>query len=275
MIEDLIVKLRDEVAVVIVTHNLQQAYRVADYVGFMYLGELVEYGNLPQAIFGHPGSNEQRSTSVVRSVRRMSAACIATLPVALVLTGCVSTQRIAARARLVSARELTSQSTTEVTQANPEVTIGRLTLIRTHTGTAIVASLRNNASSTLTDLPISVGVHTHGSHPVYLNRSANLDYFDSHVAAIAPHARHDVGLHDPWTRARPAEPFATVGISALHPAAGAHLPQIDVSTRAGRSGSGERCRVGVEPFRRSLSTTSRYTRSRFAPAVMWAPDARA
>ena len=37
-------KLREDVAVVIVTHNLQQAYRVADYVGFMYLGELVEYG---------------------------------------------------------------------------------------------------------------------------------------------------------------------------------------------------------------------------------------
>jgi phosphate transport system ATP-binding protein len=43
-IEDLVVKLREDVAVVIVTHNLQQAYRVADYVGFMYLGDLVEYG---------------------------------------------------------------------------------------------------------------------------------------------------------------------------------------------------------------------------------------
>ena len=44
MIEELIVKLREEVAVVIVTHNLQQAYRVADHVAFMYLGDLVEYG---------------------------------------------------------------------------------------------------------------------------------------------------------------------------------------------------------------------------------------
>ncbi len=43
VIEDLIVKLREEVAVVIVTHNLQQAARVADHVAFMYLGELVEY----------------------------------------------------------------------------------------------------------------------------------------------------------------------------------------------------------------------------------------
>ena len=53
VIEDLIVKLRDEVAIVIVTHNLQQAYRVADYVAFMYLGELVEYGSADQ-VFGHP-----------------------------------------------------------------------------------------------------------------------------------------------------------------------------------------------------------------------------
>ena len=110
-----------------------------------------------------------------------------------------------------------------------------------------MASLRNNASSTLTDLPITVGIHTHGSHPVYLNRSANLDYFDSHVAAIAPHA---VTTWVFTTRGRvpTGRAFATVGISALHPAAGAHLPQIDVSTRAGRSGPGERCRVGVEPF---------------------------
>ncbi|HZO07425.1 MAG TPA: phosphate ABC transporter ATP-binding protein, partial [Solirubrobacterales bacterium] len=53
VIEDLIVKLREDVAVVIVTHNLQQAYRVADYVGFMYLGELVEYSGAKQ-LFGKP-----------------------------------------------------------------------------------------------------------------------------------------------------------------------------------------------------------------------------
>ena len=44
IIEELILDLREELAVVIVTHNLQQAYRIADRVAFMYLGELVEYG---------------------------------------------------------------------------------------------------------------------------------------------------------------------------------------------------------------------------------------
>jgi phosphate transport system ATP-binding protein len=62
VIEDLIVKLRDEVAIVIVTHNLQQAYRVADYTAFMYLGELVEYGT-GQTIFGSP--KEQRTKEYV------------------------------------------------------------------------------------------------------------------------------------------------------------------------------------------------------------------
>jgi phosphate transport system ATP-binding protein len=59
LIEDLIIKLREEVAVVIVTHNLQQAYRVADYVGFMYLGELVEYGSANR-MFGSPAQDRTR-----------------------------------------------------------------------------------------------------------------------------------------------------------------------------------------------------------------------
>jgi phosphate transport system ATP-binding protein len=62
LIEDLIIKLRDDVAVVIVTHNLQQAYRVADYVAFMYLGELVEYGSA-QRMLGSP--RERRTKEYV------------------------------------------------------------------------------------------------------------------------------------------------------------------------------------------------------------------
>jgi phosphate transport system ATP-binding protein len=58
-IEELIVKLREDVAVVIVTHNLQQAYRVADYVGFMYLGDLVEYGGAKQ-VFGQPDQDRTK-----------------------------------------------------------------------------------------------------------------------------------------------------------------------------------------------------------------------
>ena len=43
-IEDTIEKLKENHTVIIVTHNLQQAARVADYTAFLYLGELIEYG---------------------------------------------------------------------------------------------------------------------------------------------------------------------------------------------------------------------------------------
>jgi phosphate transport system ATP-binding protein len=58
-IEELIVGLRETVAIVIVTHNLQQAFRVADHVAFMHLGELVEYGPSEQ-VFEHPSRQRTR-----------------------------------------------------------------------------------------------------------------------------------------------------------------------------------------------------------------------
>ncbi|MGD0587992.1 MAG: phosphate ABC transporter ATP-binding protein PstB [Thermoplasmata archaeon] len=52
-IENLLAKLRSEYTVVIVTHNLAQASRVADYTTFLYLGKLVETGTTDQ-VFRHP-----------------------------------------------------------------------------------------------------------------------------------------------------------------------------------------------------------------------------
>ena len=43
-VEELILQLRGEYTVMIVTHNMQQASRVSDYTAFMYLGQIVEYG---------------------------------------------------------------------------------------------------------------------------------------------------------------------------------------------------------------------------------------
>jgi len=42
-IEELILELKQDYTIVIVTHNMQQAARVSDYTAFMYLGELIEY----------------------------------------------------------------------------------------------------------------------------------------------------------------------------------------------------------------------------------------
>lgn len=43
-VEELILNLRGEYTVMIVTHNMQQASRVSDYTAFMYLGQVIEYG---------------------------------------------------------------------------------------------------------------------------------------------------------------------------------------------------------------------------------------
>jgi phosphate transport system ATP-binding protein len=59
VIEELIGELRRELAVVIVTHNLAQAHRVADKVAFMYLGDLVEYGSA-QDLFEDPRAERTR-----------------------------------------------------------------------------------------------------------------------------------------------------------------------------------------------------------------------
>lgn len=52
-IEEMMTELKKEYTIVIVTHNMQQATRVSDYTGFMYLGDLVEFGETKQ-IFENP-----------------------------------------------------------------------------------------------------------------------------------------------------------------------------------------------------------------------------
>jgi len=52
-IENLIYELKRDYTVVIVTHNMQQAARISDYTCFMYLGELIEFGETTQ-IFENP-----------------------------------------------------------------------------------------------------------------------------------------------------------------------------------------------------------------------------
>jgi len=52
-IEELVVTLKKYVTIIIVTHNMQQAARVSDMTGFMYMGELVEYGTT-EKIFTAP-----------------------------------------------------------------------------------------------------------------------------------------------------------------------------------------------------------------------------
>ncbi|NRB38667.1 MAG: phosphate ABC transporter ATP-binding protein [Pseudomonadales bacterium] len=52
-IEELINELKSRFTIIIVTHNMQQAARVSDYTAFMYMGDMVEYGNTDQ-LFTNP-----------------------------------------------------------------------------------------------------------------------------------------------------------------------------------------------------------------------------
>ena len=59
-VEDLIVKLKDEVTIMIVTHNMSQAMRISDMSMFMYLGELIEYDRTDK-MFNDPADERTRA----------------------------------------------------------------------------------------------------------------------------------------------------------------------------------------------------------------------
>ncbi len=56
-IEKLIDELKEEFTIVIVTHNMQQAARVSDYTAYMYLGDLIEFGDT-STVFTNPKRKE-------------------------------------------------------------------------------------------------------------------------------------------------------------------------------------------------------------------------
>jgi phosphate transport system ATP-binding protein len=58
-IEELLIELKRDFSIVIVTHNMQQAARISDMTGFMYLGELMEFGETKQ-IFEDPQAEKTR-----------------------------------------------------------------------------------------------------------------------------------------------------------------------------------------------------------------------
>ena len=56
-IEELVAGLKKDITIIIVTHNMQQAARVSDMTGFLYLGELIEYGTT-EKIFTNPDKKQ-------------------------------------------------------------------------------------------------------------------------------------------------------------------------------------------------------------------------
>lgn len=66
-IEELIIQLKDSVTVLIVTHNIEQAARVSDFCAFLYLGELIEFGET-RRVFTVP-SDRRTEEYLTRRIR--------------------------------------------------------------------------------------------------------------------------------------------------------------------------------------------------------------
>ena len=68
-IEELIDELKKDYTVVIVSHSMQQAARISEYTAFMYLGELIEFGDT-KTIFTHPQRKRRKTSSPAVSADR-------------------------------------------------------------------------------------------------------------------------------------------------------------------------------------------------------------
>jgi hypothetical protein len=155
---------------------------------------------------------------------------------AVLLAGCVTTQDRNARAKLSAEREIAARAPLRVVASNPEVDVAGTALVRGggRDRTAVVVELRSRARTPLTDLPIAVGVRTRGGKRLALNGRRGLDWFATHVAALAP------GAATTWVftarRRVPAgaRAYARVGVPSTVPASHASsLPHLQASDLGG------------------------------------------
>jgi len=166
-----------------------------------------------------------------------ATAAVATVSAGLLLSGCVTTQQLAARARLMDARIRASQDPLRVGDLNPEVRVAGLSVVRARRGTAIVAELRNASSHPLTDLPVEIGITTPAGRRLYLNRAGDTDYFDTHVVAI-PARAIVTWVFTSRRRLEAGAPFANVGTADLSQPEVQKLPQIQVKPATNASATG-------------------------------------
>lgn len=167
----------------------------------------------------------------MRSGSRIGAALVglATLPLGVLLSGCVTTQQVAARARLVDARIRASQTPLRLTRESPDVRVTRVSLLHGLGGTALAVALRNTSTRSLTDLPIVVGLTTAAGRKLYLNRSANVDYLDNHVVVLPARGLVTWVYTSSGRLPSAARPFAEVGVTQLPEPVAGTLPRVAVT----------------------------------------------
>jgi hypothetical protein len=149
------------------------------------------------------------------------------------LAGCATTQQEATRLQLNSARIRISQTAVRVRRHDPNVLVSAVALLRSGRRTAFVVRVRNLADRTVTDLPVSVGVTAPHGLRRYLNDRAGIDYFDTHLSAIAPDAEVTWVFASNATVPARARPFAEVGSPTPGFSHATRLPQITAEVRAG------------------------------------------
>jgi len=160
------------------------------------------------------------------------------------LAGCATTQQQASRLRLNDARLRASQLPVRVTTLDPGVRVKDVAILRSANQSAVVVRVQNAGARPLSDLPISVGLIARGGRRLYLNSSAGLDYFQTHLPGVP--ARGSLAWVFTTRRALPKglRAFAAVGPPGpIAPAGAPALPRILV-VRTGRS-SGRGLRVSV------------------------------
>jgi hypothetical protein len=158
------------------------------------------------------------------------------------LGGCVeTTEQKNARAALQDDRLLASRSAVVVTRSDPSVTVLGVSMLRGVAGTAVAVSLRNDSPKPVSDLPINVGVKTAAGKEIYLNREAELPYFQTHIGGLGADSQA-TWVFSTTRHAAGGRAFARVGAGAVAVAAGVKgVPAIAASvtsTRArGRGGT--------------------------------------
>jgi len=168
------------------------------------------------------------------------------------LGGCVeTTQQKNARAQLRDDRLLASRSSVHVNRPDQNVAVLKVRTLRTRASGAVAVTLRNDGSRPVSDLPLSVGVHTRAGSTAYLNAAPELPYFQTHIAGIGAIAEAT------WVFSRTGpipngRVFVRVGAPAIPVAkAVTQLPAIASSVTSVRSRSRDRAIVSGQITNRS------------------------
>jgi len=155
----------------------------------------------------------------------------------VLLAGCVTTQERNARAKLSAERQIAARTPLQLGARNAQIDVATATIVRGR-GRArtavVVVELRSRARTPLTDVPIAVGIRTRAGKRLALNGGRDRDWFETHVAALAP------GATTIWVftarRRAPAGARATaqVGVPLAKPASRASsLPHLQASALGG------------------------------------------